>query len=107
VGIVVGGRIKYVDRPGYVATEAERASELRTKAKPKREPREPRAKVTIDPKYVAAARELRDRYLEQINSGLLLPAGKYDVSRLLEGPSMTASVHPSPAAGQKRLPEAA
>jgi hypothetical protein len=35
----------------------------------------------------AAARELRDRYLEQMNAGLLLPPaaqGKYDVSRALE-----------------------
>ncbi len=41
-----------------------------------------------DPKLVAAARELRDRYMEQINDGLLLPpgaCGKYEVSRSLEG----------------------
>jgi hypothetical protein len=42
-----------------------------------------------DPKLVAAARELRDRYTEQINAapGALLPpsaCGKYDVSRQLE-----------------------
>ena len=40
-----------------------------------------------DPRYVAAAQELRDRYLEQINSGAILPTaaqGKYDVSRALE-----------------------
>lgn len=32
-----------------------------------------------------AARELRDRYLEQVNSGRLLPesSGKYDVGRAL------------------------
>ena len=53
--------------------------------KPKRPPR-PRAKN--DPKDIAFARELRDRYLEQINSERLLPAahGKYDVSRQLEAP---------------------
>ena len=36
---------------------------------------------------VEGARELRDRYIEQINAGLLLPpsaCGKYDVSRQLE-----------------------
>jgi hypothetical protein len=39
-----------------------------------------------DPKYVAAARELRDRYLEEVNSGRMLAAanGKYEVSRQLE-----------------------
>jgi len=49
--------------------------------KPKRQKR---PKQKNDPKYVAAARELRDRYLEQMNAGLLLPPaaqGKYDVSR--------------------------
>ncbi len=48
--------------------------------KPKRE------KFQNDPKMVEAARELRDRYIEQINAGLLLPpsaCGKYDVSRQL------------------------
>jgi hypothetical protein len=49
--------------------------------KPKRE------KFKNDPKMVEAARERRDRYIEQINEGLLLPpsaCGKYDVSRQLE-----------------------
>jgi len=48
--------------------------------KPKREPR-PKAKN--DPKLVAAARELRDRWMEEINAGRYLPAGngKYEVSR--------------------------
>ncbi|MDY7109726.1 MAG: hypothetical protein SYC29_13910, partial [Planctomycetota bacterium] len=53
--------------------------------KPKRQKR---PKQKNDPRYVAAARELRDRYLEQMNAGLLLPPaaqGKYDVSRALEG----------------------
>jgi hypothetical protein len=47
--------------------------------KPKREPK-PKAKN--DPRHIAAARELRDRFLELVNSGLLLPQGKYDVARL-------------------------
>jgi hypothetical protein len=48
--------------------------------KPKRQ-RAPKAKA--DPKLIAAARELRDRWLEQVNAGeLLLPeSGKYEVSR--------------------------
>ncbi len=49
-------------------------------AKPKREPKK---KAKNDPKFVAAARELRDRYLEQMNTSPLLSQGKYDVSRTL------------------------
>ena len=50
--------------------------------KPKRE-RKPKAKA--DPKIVAAARELRDRWLERVNAGAYVfeDAGKYDVSRAL------------------------
>ena len=38
-----------------------------------------------DPKHVAFARELRDRYLEQVatNPHVLPAKGRYDVSRLL------------------------
>jgi hypothetical protein len=44
--------------------------------------RPPRPKEKIDPQMIAKARELRDRYLEQVNERLLLaPSGKYDVSR--------------------------
>ena len=65
--------------PGSPEAKAAKAA-----AKPKRE------KFRNDPKLVEAARELRDRYIEQINSGgagMLLPPsanGKYDVSRQLE-----------------------
>jgi hypothetical protein len=47
--------------------------------KPKRE------KQKNDPKLVAAAREFRDRYLDEVNSGrhMLEANGKYDVSRQL------------------------
>ena len=65
--------IKYVARTDYVLeTDAPDGFEEAPK---------PRAKN--DPKHVAAACELRDRYLEQVNSQRLLPAahGKYDVSR--------------------------
>jgi hypothetical protein len=47
-----------------------------------------RAKVKNDPKQVAAARELRDRWLEQVNAAGGVPVlgeGKYDVSRAIEG----------------------
>jgi len=43
----------------------------------------PRVKTKNDPRLVAAARELRDRWLEEVNAGRYLPAaeGKYEVSR--------------------------
>ena len=42
-----------------------------------------------DLRRVAAARELRDRYLEHFNSGRVIAAGKYDVARAL--PAATAA----------------
>ena len=65
--------------------------------KPRRE-KQPRQKN--DPKYVAAARELRDRYLEHVNSNEhALPAakGKYEVVKHL----------PPPEAGDPPMLEAA
>jgi hypothetical protein len=56
-------------------------------------------KVKNDPKFVAAARELRDRWLEKVNEDptLLTSQGKYDVGRL-----------PDPqAVALKQLPQAA
>jgi hypothetical protein len=47
--------------------------------KPKRE-----KQTKNDPRLVAAARELRDRWLEQVNANPLLSCGKYEVSRLIE-----------------------
>ena len=50
-------------------------------AKPAKPRKEKAPKEKIDPKFVAAARELRDRYLEQVNEHtVLLSQGKYDVS---------------------------
>lgn len=58
------------------------------KAKPARE------KTRCDPKLVAAARECRDRWLENLNAGRFLPPanGKYDVAR--------AIAHQAPAAAK-------
>jgi hypothetical protein len=56
------------------AKKAERAAQKKVKCK-------------NDPKLVELARELSAKYLEQVNTGLLLPPGangKYDVSRQLE-----------------------
>lgn len=54
--------------------------------KPKREPK---PKVKNDPRHVAAARELRDRWLEHANAdpSALVSAGKYDVSKRLAAPA--------------------
>jgi ribosomal protein S18 acetylase RimI-like enzyme len=43
--------------------------------------------VKIDPKLLAAARELRDRWLERMNCGELgRIEGKYEIARLIDGP---------------------
>jgi hypothetical protein len=58
--------------------------------KPKREKPQ---KVKNDPKLIAAARELRDRWLEHVNadSSALSSQGKYDVSRALSDMQATTS----------------
>ncbi len=72
-------------------------------AKIKAEKKAARAKFRNDPKLVAAAREFRDRYLDEVNSAdgrmLLASNGKYDVSRQLESaPSWGAAMKASPVA---------
>ncbi len=49
----------------------------------KAKPRQPKPKVKNDPRLIAAARELRDRWLERVNATPVLGNGKYDVSRAL------------------------
>ncbi len=93
VGILVGGKIKYVPKPGCaggpppaVASsdfgELSRAVPLLpapVKAKRAKVPRE-----KVDPKFLAAARELRDRWMENVNAGecVFEDEGKYDVRRV-------------------------
>lgn len=102
--VIRGGKIKYVPIPGFDPAE-DLPEELAQPAKPKK-PR--KRKQKNDPKYVAAARELRDRYLEEVNSpgsGNLLPPaarGNYDVSRALE--SAPSVIKPD---GTNRLLDAA
>ena len=48
-------------------------------AKPKVE------KKPIDPRLIAASRELRDRWLEQVNPSPTQVVGKYDVARQIAG----------------------
>jgi hypothetical protein len=60
-----------------------------TAGKPEKKKRE---KVKADPAHVAKARELRDRYLEQFNAGMLtdgghiLPVAKYAVAKQINAP---------------------
>ena len=87
--MITSSGFKYVERTDFVP---ELDDESAATPKPKRaRPRKPRRKH--DKKYIAAARELRDRYLEEVNApgtpgglALLPPAaqGKYDVSRTLD-----------------------
>jgi hypothetical protein len=55
-------------------------------AEPEKKPREPRQKRKNAPHLIAAARELRDRWLEQVNTGqfVIESQGKYDVSRWID-----------------------
>jgi hypothetical protein len=70
------------------------AAEPVKEAKPKREKRK------NDPALVAAARELRDRWLEQVNDdpSLLLSRAKYDVARALPETVPIVSIAALPAA---------
>jgi len=89
--VVTAGGIRYIER-GDHEPEPEPAKVKR--------PRKPAAK--FEEKYVKAARELRDRYLEQVNTGRLLPesSGKYDVGRALgAGAEAVQPDAPSPIQG--------
>jgi len=63
-------------------------------AKPKRA-KSPKPKAKNDPTHVAAARELRDRYLDEVNAGRceITPGGKYAVRRAIAG---AVEVEPMP-----------
>ncbi|MFT3785027.1 MAG: GNAT family N-acetyltransferase [Tepidisphaeraceae bacterium] len=75
------------------------------KEKPKREPRQ---KQKNDPKLVAAARELRDRWLERMNGAPpTMTAGKYDVSRALASDVTIEVGRPALAGGTMPLLSAA
>ncbi len=79
--VVTAGGIRYVERGDYEPSpEAE-------EAKPKKKKRASKPRAKHDPKHIAQARELRDRYLEEVERGLLLPGSdcnaRYDVSRQL------------------------
>jgi len=67
--------------PATVTAEPPAVKETPTKSR-----REPRVKQKNDPRLVAAARELRDRWLDEVNAGRILsrPIAKYDVSRQIQ-----------------------
>jgi hypothetical protein len=75
----------------FVTPKPEAAEE-----KPKRGPK---PKVKHDPAHIAAARELRDRWLERVNAdpSILTSSGKYDVARALESPPQRTTVKARPA----------
>jgi Acetyltransferase (GNAT) family len=62
--------------------------------------REKKEAVKNDPRLVAAARELKDRWLEQVNATPMIAMGKYEVSRTLENRQPAANV-----AMSRELPE--
>ena len=73
-------------RPGTIMPVIEEPkSQLAEKPKRERAP-----KVKVDPKFVTAARELRDRWLEKVNAHPSLigsptsSTAKYDVTRAIE-----------------------
>jgi hypothetical protein len=90
--VVTAGGIRYIERGDY-----------EPQPEPTKLKRPPKPRAKNHPKLVAAARELRDRALEQINSGewSLAQLGKYDVSRQLIAPPT------APDAALPQLPAAA
>jgi hypothetical protein len=69
----------------WVAPPPPTKEQIAAAKKEKAKQKAPRTRMKNDPKLVAAAREFRDRYLEEVNSGRFLPPsnGKYDISRQL------------------------
>jgi hypothetical protein len=103
--VMSAGGLRYVER-----ADAEPELEEEQAKKPKRKrTSKPRAKH--DPKHIEAARELRDRYLEQVSRGLLLPGegyeARYDVSRALEGGAGESAEGMRVVEDEKRLLDAA
>lgn len=75
------GHVRVQSRTGIVHVpmldDPEKVAEVQAKKKPAK----PRAKVSAEHK--AQSRELRDRFLEELNAQGLIESGKYDPSRLL------------------------
>jgi hypothetical protein len=102
VGKLPKPQIKPVQRAGSSMgrlwfTPAKTAVQTSRRETPKRE------KVKADPKHVAAARELRDRWLEQVNASPLIAQGKYDVARQLAAAPEPAPALPAPVMSGKQM----
>lgn len=86
---VAAKKVRIVERPLEVRRNGLRFDVPRVEAASAvvvAEKKAPRAKVKCDPRLVAAARELRDRWLEHVNAGgaEVGAAGKYEVARLVD-----------------------
>jgi hypothetical protein len=94
--VLTAGGIRYIDRGDHP-----RQSQAAKLSKP----REPRPAAKNNREHVAQARELRDRWLEQINSAppSCQPqvSGKYDIARAMSG---DAAASPRPTMSAKILP---
>ena len=82
--VITSSGLRYVDRADYVPEVVVPA--------PPGEKRSPRRATENEKKMLTAARELRDRFLEKLNSGLILPAGKYQICKQLHT-STAPAVH--------------
>ena len=92
VAMLVGGRVRYVDRPGQRPAAAAPPVMAESEEKPKRAPRPAQKHERA---ALAFCRELRDRWQERVaeEPGLLADArGKWDVSRLPGGGSGTGAL---------------
>jgi hypothetical protein len=83
--VLRNGLMFSIPKPGEPLPEDKPAKQPKPKAE--------KIKRTCDPRLVSAARELRDRYLEHVNSEAhaLRAIGKYAVSRTLPATSSVAS----------------
>jgi hypothetical protein len=117
VTVMIGGKMKTIERPVNATPFAPTAPaptpappppsvEETALAKP-----EPKPVVKVDPRFVKLNRELRDRYLEQLNAEpeLLPMLGKYEPTRALPEISATVDVEPLRVESRevKALPKAA
>ena len=85
--IFVGGKFKTIPMPTNVGSGRSAMGRVAPAAEEKALAVAPAAEAAhrIDPRFLDANRELRDRYLEQLNAHpeLTAPAGKYDAARAL------------------------
>jgi hypothetical protein len=89
--VLTASGIKYVDRADYIP-EIDAPEGFEPPAKPRRART---ARRKHDPKLIAAARELRDRWLEQVNATPLPSHGKYDITRALSASTTPIAALPA------------